>query len=106
MFTGTDARVKMPDKTEKTDPETSSTLPTANQEVFVLWDAIGDGRVLGVFTDEATVEELRQVNPYYYRFYRCHIDQATDYGLSWLEKDQKWQFERVLVKHGLKRKHS
>ncbi|MEW6711249.1 MAG: hypothetical protein AB1403_15585, partial [Candidatus Riflebacteria bacterium] len=107
MFTGTGARVKMPDKSEKTAPENSSALPTtAPTEVFVLWDALGDGRVLGVFTDEATVEELRQINPYYYRFYRCRLDQATDYGLNWLEKDQKWQFERILVKHGLKRKHS
>ncbi|MFZ5951459.1 MAG: hypothetical protein ACOYXC_12190 [Candidatus Rifleibacteriota bacterium] len=108
MLLGIGTRQKNPEKLNNSKVEAPVALPSfpVNQEVFVLWDALGDGRVLGVFTNEETVEELRRINPYYYRYYRCHLDQATDYGLNWLEKDQKWQLERILLKHGMKRKPS
>ena len=64
-------------------------MPKAGQQLFVVWDAIGDGRVVGVFADEKLTKELLSVNPYYYRYYRCQFGQPTDDAIGWLDDNSK-----------------
>lgn len=59
------------------------------QELFVVWDAIGDGRLVGVFTDERMVRQIIRVNPNYYRYYRCTPGQPTELALSWLDEARR-----------------
>lgn len=85
---------------------TSDSQPVKNvsdkpTELFVVWDAIGDGRLLGVFADEKIAEEIRQINPYYFRYYRCQINTPTSYELDWLDEKQKWQLELIKYKYAL-----
>lgn len=61
-------------------------MPKTGQQLFVVWDAIGDGRVVGVFADEKLTKELLSVNPYYYRYYRCQFGQPTDDAIGWLDE--------------------
>ena len=71
-------------------------------DLFILWDAIGDGRVIGVFENAELAEEIRLINPYYYRYYRCKLNSPTDYGLEWLDEKQRWKLQCLLLKYGKK----
>lgn len=79
------------------------TPTTGGKELFVVWDAIGDGRVVGVFSKESVAEEIREINPYYFRYYRCRLDFPTENEIEWLDDDQKWKLERLRIKYGLER---
>jgi hypothetical protein len=85
-------------------PEQVSATLNGDKELFVVWDAIGDGRVVGVFSKETLAEEIRAINPYYFRYYRCQLDLPTDYEIEWLDDEQKWKLERLRIKYGLPRK--
>lgn len=92
----------IPPKIDKTN--SLSTQITGDKELFVVWDAIGDGRVVGVFSKESLAVEIREINPYYFRYYRCRLDLPAENELEWLDDDQKWQLERLRIKYGLPQK--
>ncbi len=75
--------------------------PDSRQELFVVWDALGDGRVIGVFSDEKIAEEVRQINPCYFRYYRCSLNRPTPYGLEWFDEKQQWQMRLIEYKYRL-----
>lgn len=64
-------------------------MPEIGQQLFVVWDAIGDGRVVGVFADEQLAKKLLTVNPFYYRYYRCQFGRPTDDAIGWLDDKDK-----------------
>ncbi|MDD3147284.1 MAG: GNAT family N-acetyltransferase [Candidatus Riflebacteria bacterium] len=64
----------------------------------MVWDALGDGRVVGVFDNEELVKKILAVNPYYYRFYRCVFGQPTTQAIDWLDETQRHELEKVLCR--------
>lgn len=99
--------------TKKTDPGKSSALSTSTAEtkiktpatkdeqkadghLFVVWDALGDGRAVGVFESEDLVRQILAINPFYYRYYRCKPGQATKTALEWLDEKQRADLLQLL----------
>ncbi|NCB39265.1 MAG: hypothetical protein EOM80_10880 [Erysipelotrichia bacterium] len=70
-------------------PTNGSALQSPQHGLFVIWDAIGDGRLVGVFTDEKQVKQIIKLNPNYYRYYHCIPGQPTEYALSWLDETRR-----------------
>jgi len=70
--------------------------PAPGQPIFVVWDAIGDGRVVGVFDSEEFARELLSVNPHYYRYYRCHFGQPTPDAISWLDQEARYHLDNIM----------
>lgn len=75
---------------------TESVAPAAAKELFVVWDALGDGRLVGVFTDESLVKEILTVNPFYYRYYRCRPGEPAALALHWLDDTQRSALLKIL----------
>lgn len=96
-----EANTTLPERIQPPDFQPRNKDSDKHSELFVVWDAIGDGRLLGVFADEKIAEEIRQINPYYFRYYRCQINTPTSYELDWLDEKQKWQLELVKYKYAL-----
>lgn len=69
---------------------------STEKELFVVWDAIGDGRLVGVFADEALVKDILAISPFYYRSYQCHLGQPTPLALHWLDDSQRQALESLL----------
>lgn len=69
---------------------------TSNQPIFVVWDAIGDGRVVGVFDNEDFARAVLAVNPLYSRYYRCQFGQPTADAISWLDQEGKSHLESIM----------
>lgn len=99
--------------TTKTDSGRSSALSTSTAEteiktsaakdeqeadgvLFVVWDALGDGRAVGIFESEDLVRQILAINPYYYRYYRCKPGQATRTALEWLDEKQRADLLQLL----------
>lgn len=80
--------------TEQT-PEAWTPPPSGQREVFVAWDALGDGRLIGVFTEEAQVKEIMKINPFYYRYYKCLTGEPTPLALHWLDEEGKAKLLKV-----------
>ncbi len=80
--------------TEFTRPETENR--TDDGELFVVWDALGDGRAVGIFDSEDLVRQILAINPYYYRYYRCKKGQATGTALEWLDEKQRAELLQLL----------
>ncbi len=80
-----------------TTPQPSS---VDGQDLYVVWDALGDGRVVGIFDNEELVRQILAVNPFYYRFYRCKPGKPTRLALEWLDENQRRQLEKVLSQTG------
>jgi len=70
--------------------------PEPGQPVFVVWDAIGDGRVVGVFDNEELARSLLSVNPHYYRYYRCRFGQPTDDAVAWLDQAGREHINNIM----------
>ncbi len=81
---------------EKPKPNFEVKIPSGSQELLVVWDALGDGRVVGVFDNEKLVKDILAVNPYYYRFYRCVLGQPTPQAIDWLDEKQQRALQQVL----------
>jgi len=85
--------------TQKQNTETdkiTTAKPEPGQPVFVVWDAIGDGRVVGVFDNEELAQALLSVNPHYYRYYRCRFGQPTDDAVSWLDQTGREHINNIM----------
>ncbi len=65
-------------------------------ELFVVWDALGDGRAVGIFESEDLVRQILAINPFYYRYYRCKPGQATQTALEWLDEKQRADLLQLL----------
>lgn len=79
------APVIIPEK-EKAECETG-------QKIYVVWDAIGDGRVIGVFSDFGLVKKIHKINPHYYRYYECEFNRPLPIAVEWLNEDEKNQLK-------------
>lgn len=82
-------------ETEIKLPETTS-QQNGSGELFVVWDALGDGRAVGVFESEDLVRQILAINPFYYRYYRCKPGQATQTALEWLDEKQRADLLQLL----------
>lgn len=80
--------------TERT-PEAWAPPPAGQRELFVAWDALGDGRLIGVFTEEAQVKEIMKINPFYYRYYKCLAGEPTPLALHWLDDEGKARLVKI-----------
>jgi len=78
--------------TEQNDPPDIASLRPV-KELFVVWDALGDGRLVGVFTSEEQAQQIQHLNPFYYRHYRCYLGEPTDLALHWLEEPARQQLK-------------
>lgn len=67
--------------------------PGSDQELFVVWDALGDGRLVGVFSSESQAIAIQKLNPFYYRYYRCFKGEPTEIAIHWLEEPAKQQLK-------------
>ena len=63
--------------------------PIEGRTFYAVWDAIGDGRLVGVFSSFEMAEKIRLINPHYYRHYKCHLNQPTDLAIAWLEEPER-----------------
>ncbi len=63
------------------------------ESVYIVWDALGDGRLAGVFHNFSDVEKMLKINPHYYRFYKCHINKVFPDAIGWLDDKQKKELE-------------
>ena len=77
------------------------TPTTATQDLYVVWDALGDGRVVGIFDNEPLVRKILAVNPFYYRFYKCSPGKPTRLALEWLDEKQRRALLEVLANASL-----
>ncbi len=98
---------KTPQPSQSARVETQPTLNTetqtpkdAGQELYVVWDALGDGRVVGIFDNEELVRQILAINPFYYRFYRCKPGKPTKLALEWLDENQRRQLTKILRRDG------
>ena len=73
--------------TATNSPETTLKQKDSS-DLFVVWDALGDGRAVGIFESEDLVRQILAINPFYYRYYRCKPGQATQTALEWLDEKQ------------------
>ena len=85
----------------KTDPciepaATTCLRVKSGQQLFVVWDALGDGRLVGVFDNEALAREILSVNPLYYRYYRCQFGQPTADAIDWLDQEGKTHLANIM----------
>ena len=80
-------------------PDTSGTSDenkkTDRRQLYVIWDALGDGRVVGVFDNEELVRKILAINPYYYRYYICTQGEPTRTALDWLDSGQRQKLENI-----------
>ncbi|RCK79431.1 MAG: hypothetical protein OZSIB_0071 [Candidatus Ozemobacter sibiricus] len=60
-------------------------IQTSGQEWFVVWDAIGDGQLVGIFQDRRTAEALANVNPWYYKVIPAPANLVRRSALEWLD---------------------
>lgn len=58
----------------------------SGSKLYVVWDALGDGRLVGVFSSEEKMRKILAINPYYYRFYVCEPELPTLTAIDWLEE--------------------
>jgi len=64
--------------------------------VYVVYDAGGAGRVVGVFRSPYRANSVVAINPAYYRVTQCRLDDVTDAAFEWLESlQQRDQLERL-----------
>ncbi len=91
---------KQKTKADETTPSLRTDEPAAKPEpgqpVFVVWDAIGDGRVVGVFDNEELARALLSVNPHYYRYYRCRFGQPTADAVAWLDQAGREHINNIM----------
>ncbi|GAB4267703.1 MAG: hypothetical protein Kow0029_02390 [Candidatus Rifleibacteriota bacterium] len=58
-------------------------------KLFIVWDALGNGRLVGAFSSEEKVKEILKINPHYYRYYVCEPDKPTITAIDWLDAKHK-----------------
>lgn len=75
------------------NPEIASLRPV--KEFFVVWDALGDGRLVGVFKTEQQAQDIQKLNPFYYRHYKCYLGEPTDLALHWLDEPAKQKLKDI-----------
>jgi len=80
----------------ETRPTETADRQKDDRDLFVVWDALGDGRAVGVFESEDLVRQILAINPYYYRYYRCKPGQATKTALEWLDEKQRCDLLKLL----------
>ncbi|HNS09716.1 MAG TPA: N-acetyltransferase [Candidatus Ozemobacteraceae bacterium] len=80
----------------ETRPTETADRQKYDRDLFVVWDALGDGRAVGVFESEDLVRQILAINPYYYRYYRCKPGQATKTALEWLDEKQRCDLLKLL----------
>ncbi len=80
----------------ETRPTETADRQKDDRDLFVVWDALGDGRAVGVFESEDLVRQILAINPYYYRYYRCKPGQATRTALEWLDEKQRCDLLQLL----------
>ncbi|MBU1109420.1 MAG: N-acetyltransferase [Candidatus Riflebacteria bacterium] len=68
----------------------------SGQQLFVVWDAIGDGRLVGVFDNELLAREILSVNSHYYRYYRCQFGHPTADAIDWLDQEGKAHLANIM----------
>ncbi|HNX77335.1 MAG TPA: hypothetical protein PLM07_04460 [Candidatus Rifleibacterium sp.] len=82
------------------EPDKVGPSGAATQDLYVVWDALGDGRVVGIFDNEPLVRKILAVNPFYYRFYKCRPGEPTRLALEWLDEKQRRALLEVLAAAG------
>jgi hypothetical protein len=58
--------------------------------VYVVMDMKGNGRVVGVFENEAKAEEILAINPMYYRLTRIGMNEVNPDCVRWVQ-DEQWR---------------
>ncbi len=66
-----------PDESKKAD----------RQQLYVIWDALGDGRAVGIFDNEELVKKILALNPHYYRSYACIKGELTHTAIEWMHPE-------------------
>lgn len=61
----------------------------STEKLYIVWDALGDGRVVGIFSSEEQVRKIMAVNPFYYRFYTCEPGKPTLSAIDWLDEESQ-----------------
>ncbi|NLI79551.1 MAG: hypothetical protein GX442_24295 [Candidatus Riflebacteria bacterium] len=58
-------------------------------EWYVVWDAIGDGQLVGIFEDRRVADALVRVNPWYYKVIPTPANLARRSAVEWLDAPQQ-----------------
>ena len=67
-------------------------------QVYVVHDAQGAGRVVGVFTDLMKAQAVVRVHPPYYQMVTCETDAVSEIALQWLPTDAQRDELRALCR--------
>ena len=66
--------------------------------VYVVLDSKGQGRIVGVFDDEAKANEIRAVSPTYYRVVAIEMNAINPDSVRWVQDEQGRQtLERLSI---------
>lgn len=58
-------------------------------KLFVVYDEMGSGRLVGVFDTEQKAVEIQSVNLNYYRIVECELNDIQKEALDWLPEQLK-----------------
>ena len=65
--------------------------------VYVVLDLSGAGRVVGAFDSVAAAEQVKAVNPAYYRCYPAPLNRINVVCLDWLQDEEQQRALRALM---------
>ncbi len=61
----------------------------------MVWDAIGDGQLVGIFDDRRVAEALVRVNPWYYKIIPTPANLARRSAIEWLDAPQQKAISQI-----------
>lgn len=66
-------------------------------KLFVVYDEMGNGRLVGVFDSENKAIEIQNINLNYYRIVECELNEISKEALEWLTENQRKKVEAILI---------
>lgn len=80
---------KIPHKDKEISDISCDCQKVKDLKLYVLWDEMGGGRIIGVFTKQETAQKIIDLNPHYYRLAECEPDSVTSDALRWMDEETK-----------------